>query len=260
MDQFSNGYQSHEHSLEVLGLIERFNDFMDSITSIADMGCGEGLDVNWWARKEYIETTEDAQGNIHETLRPHNYRVYAVDKNIAQIDKESLPDTVNYIQGDFEKPLLSRPVDFMWCHNSFQYATNPLNTLKIWNEQMVENGMLYIGMPVQSSYKHNRLVTRGNNYCYFNHNFLSLIYMLAVNGFDCRDAYFLKRKENPWLHAAVYKSQHAPMNPAETSWYHLAEKNLINDSMKNSLTKYGYIKQEDVIYAWLDRDFHYIQD
>lgn len=260
MDQFNNAYQSHDHSLEVLTLLEGYDDFMDSITSVADMGCGRGFDINWWARNEYTEITEDEHGNQQETVRPRNYRCYAVDKNIAQVNKEMLPDSVHLIAGDFEKPVLSRPVDFIWCHNSFQYATNPVNTLKVWNEQLVENGMLYIGMPYQSDYEHNRLVVRSGNYCYFNHNFLSMVYMLAVNGFDCRDAYFLKRRDNPWLHIAVYKSHHEPMNPSETSWYDLAEKNLINDHMKNSLDKYGYVRQEDILYAWLDKDFHKIED
>ena len=84
--------------------------------------------------------------------------------------------------------------------------------------------------------------------------------MLAVNGFDCRDAYFLKEAGDPWLHIAVYKTDHEPMDPVETSWNDLAAKNLLNDSMKNSLNKYGYLRQEDIMYAWLDKDFHFIQD
>ena len=50
MDRFNNAHQSHEHSLKVLELVSKYDDFMDSLTSVADMGCGEGLDINWWAR------------------------------------------------------------------------------------------------------------------------------------------------------------------------------------------------------------------
>lgn len=260
MDLFNNEHQSHEHSLEVLNLVNRYEDFMNSIGSVADMGCGTGADIVWWANAEYTETSEDAQGNIYETVRKRNYKCFAVDKNISQIDKNTLPANVNVISSDFERRSLPIPVDMIWCHNSFQYAVNPLATLKLWNEQMNENGMLYICIPYQSTYQNNRLVLRSNSFNYYNHNFLSMVYMLAVNGFDCRDAYFLKRRENPWLHMAVYKSHQAPMDPAQTSWYDLAERNLINDSMKNSLNRYGYIKQEDILYAWLDKDFHYVED
>ena len=82
---------------------------------------------------------------------------------------------------------------------------------------------------------------------------------MAVNGFDCRDAYFLKKKENPWLHACVYKSPHEPMDPTKTTWYDLIDKGLINESMKNCMLKYGEMRQEEIYYAWLDRDFHLIE-
>lgn len=114
MDRFNNSHQSHEHSLKVLELVSNYDDFMDSLTSVADMGCGEGLDINWWARNEYIEIIEDEQGNVTETIRPRNYRCYAVDKNIKQINKEMLPDSVNIIEGNFERRVLSRPVDMIW--------------------------------------------------------------------------------------------------------------------------------------------------
>jgi SAM-dependent methyltransferase len=244
----------------MLNLINSYDDFMDSVTSVADFGCGSGMDINWWARNEYIEYTEDDNGNVFETVRPRNYKCYAVDRDLKQITPELLPDNVHLIEGNFENKLLPTKVDLIWCHNSFQYVTNPLNTLKLWNEQMVENGLLYIAMPYQTSYLNNRLVTRSHNFAYFNHNFLSMVYMLAVNGFDCRDAYFLKRRDDPWMQLAVYKTGIAPMDPAKTSWYDLAEKNLINDSMKNSLNAFGYIRQEDILYAWLDKNLYRIED
>ena len=260
MDQFNNSHQSHAQSIKVLELINQYDDFMDSVTTVADMGCGGGFDINWWARNEYIEVVEDDQGNEHETIRPRNYMCYAVDKNLKQITPDLLPDSVHQIEANFERRVLPRQVDVMWCHDAFQYVTNPIGTLKLWNEQLVENGMLYIGLPYQTSYKNNRLVARSRSGVYFNHNFLSMVYMLAVSGFDCRDAYFLKQKEDPWMHAVVYKSRHEPMDPGVTSWNDLADKNLINDSMKLSLGKYGMLKQEEIIYGWLDKNFYLIED
>jgi len=46
------------------------------------------------------------------------------------------------------------------------------------------------------------------------------------------------------------------MDPKTTSWYDLADLNLLNDSVMNSLNKYGYVKQEEIITTWLDKDFH----
>jgi len=81
--------------------------------------------------------------------------------------------------------------------------------------------------------------------------------MLAVNGFDCNDAYFLKEENDPWLHVAVYKSDVAPMDPKTTTWYQLAEKNLLNDSVVACLNKYGYVRQEELVTSWLDKDFYF---
>lgn len=260
MALFNNGLQSHAHSLTVLDHIRKYDDFLDTITTVADMGCGNGHDINWWSRLEYLEISEDSSGNEHENWRKRNYICYAVDRDIKQIETGMLPDNVHAIEGDFEKRVLSRAVDFMWSHDSFQYALNPLNTLKVWNEQMNENGMLCITIPQQNAYVYNRLVVRSHSHAYFNHNFLSLVYMLAVNGFDCRDAYFLKERNDAWLHAAVYKSNHAPMDPSTTTWHDLAEKRLINDSMINSVDKYGYVKQEDILCTWFDGNWHKIED
>jgi trans-aconitate methyltransferase len=261
MDQFNNAHQSHQHALHTLERIAQFSDYLDSLETVADMGCGSGMDINWWARLETIDEIEHDDGRIERISRPRNLKCYAVDQNVSQIEPEMLPASVKIINGDFEKQrVLSREVDFIWSHNSFQYAVNPLNTLKLWNEQMNVNGMLAVCFPMQSNYVYNRLISRSTNYSYFNHNFISLVYMLAVNGFDCRDAYFLKNKDDPWLHACVYKSNIPPMDPTKTSWYDLADKQLINDSMINSLNKYGYMRQEDIYYVWLDRDWHLVED
>jgi hypothetical protein len=80
--------------------------------------------------------------------------------------------------------------------------------------------------------------------------------MLAITGFDCRDAYFYRKENSSWLYAAVYASEHGPMPDA--TWYDLAERNLINDSMIASVNRYGYARLEDTIVAWLDKDFYQI--
>ena len=55
MNIFKSDTDSHQHSLETLNLIANYDDFMDSITTICDMGCGVGLDLAWWATKTYLD-------------------------------------------------------------------------------------------------------------------------------------------------------------------------------------------------------------
>ena len=80
--------------------------------------------------------------------------------------------------------------------------------------------------------------------------------MLAVNGFDCRDAYFKVSPDNSWLSVAVYKTEIEPLNPQTTTWYDLSDLGLLNDSVVNCIQRFGYVRQEEIITSWLDKDFY----
>lgn len=250
MVPFKNAYESHQHSLKTLEVLYGYDSFLDSLEVVADFGCGHGLDTNWWAT---LETRDDPP-------EPRNYTVCAVDINLSKFSKETAElKNVHRFEYDFDDgtEILPRPVDLIWCHDSFQYVINPLTTLKCWNQQMNVNGMLLLVLPQATHYAYNRLQTNSHHWQYFNHNLVNLIYMLAVNGFDCNDAYFYKEQNDPWIHAAVYKSNIAPMNPKTTTWHHLAELNLVNDSIQDCLNRYGYVRQEEIVTAWLDKDFYF---
>lgn len=249
MDNFRNKYESHEHSMRVIELISTYDSFMESLTVIADMGCGAGLDLNWWAT---AETRDDPP-------IPYNYVCYAVDRDLSQLG-ENLPSNIIPLQGNFEEKIIPRTVDLMWSHDSFQYAINPLQTLKNWNEQMTVNGMLVMILPQTSNYQYNRFVNRVYDGCFFQYNICSLLYMLAVNGFDCKDSYMYKAPNDPWIHLAVYKSDIPPMDPASTRWYDLADKGLLHESLLASINKYGHLRQEDIILPWLDKDWYFAKD
>lgn len=245
---FRNAYESHEHSLQTLELILGYDSFLDSLHKIADFGCGAGLDSQWWAT---LESRDDPP-------EPRNYIVYAVDQDTEQIEKEIL-DTPNVhaVSADLEHPDFPlRNLDLIWCHDVFQYMINPMSTLRNWNLTMSANGMLMLSFPQNISYQYNRLQHNSRNGCFYNHSILSLMYMLAVNGFDCKDAYFYKNVNDPWIYAAVYKSSVLPMDPRTTTWAQLADLDLVNDSVKESINRYNYVRQEDILVTWLDRDFY----
>ena len=247
MTQFANPHLSHDHSLEILNLLYGYDSFLDSLTVIGDMGCGSGLDAAWWAT---LETRDDPP-------EPRNYRVYAVDRTLNKIDDEiRATENIRWIEGNFEEyGILPELLDLVWAHDSFQFVTSPLHTLSVWNRQMNNNGMLVMALPQTINYAYNRLTFRTHSYSYYNYNISNLVYMLAVNGFDCRDAYFYKNVETDWIYLAVYKAE-APMDPSTTSWFDLADKNLLHPSVVNSLDRYGHVRQEDIVYPWLDKDFY----
>lgn len=252
MDQFKNPQESHKHSLDILNILYEYDSFMDSIEVVADMGCGTGLDVEWWAT---LNTRDDPP-------EPHSYLCYAVDKNIKQLDPEILKANPNIvpIQGDFSSNrLIPRQIDLLWCHDAFQYVMNPLDTLHLWNNNMNVNGMMVLSLPQHQTYEFNRIKTRSFSGCYYHYNVCNLMYMLAVNGFDCRDCYVWMDTNNSWMHFAVYKSID-PLDPKTTTWHDLIDLRLVNDSVINCINKYGHVRQEELLFTWLDKDWRFAKN
>jgi SAM-dependent methyltransferase len=248
---FKNPEESHEHSLDVLNMLYQYDSFLDSLEVIADMGCGSGLDAQWWAQL----TTRD------DPPEPHDYIVYAVDKDISKIDDAILKQNHRILtfQNDFNVVALPRQVDLMWSHDSFQFSTNPLATLRHWNSLMNENGMLVLNVPMQTTYSYDRLQTRSFSGTYFTYNICNLTYMLAVNGFDCRDCYIYMAPNYGWIHFAVYKSR-VPFDHETTSLFDVADAGLLSDSAMSSLNKYGHLRQEELMFTWLDKDWRFAKN
>jgi trans-aconitate methyltransferase len=249
MALFKNAYDSHRHSLEILNLVYGYDSFLENLRTIVDVGCGEGLDAQWWATL----TTRDV------LMEPHNYTVYAVDQNISQLDPGMLEENSNIIpvQANFETRCIPKQADLIWAHDVFQYARDPLKCLAAWKSMLNVNGMLIMAVPQTTYYYNNRLVVANHSNQYYSYNILNLMYMLAISGFDCRDAYFYRKENSPWLYAGVYATEYNPL-PDHATWHDLAERNLINDSVINSVNKFGHARLEDVVVSWFDRNLYQI--
>lgn len=239
---------STRHSLTILNQLYEYDSFLDSLKTIADMGCGTGEDITWWATL----TTRD------DPPVPHNYTCFAVDHDPSKLAR--IPDLPNIkkMQRDFNQLCLPVKVDLMFSHDSLQYSTNPLATLKQWNEMMNVNAMLVLAVPQHSGVEYNRYYSRSYSGCFYHYTPTNLIYMLAINGFDCRDAYLLKRFNDPWIHVAVYKTDREPVDPATTGWLDLVDKNILHPSIESSIVQHGYLRQEDIVMPWLDRENYFV--
>lgn len=240
--------QSTRHSQHILDCLREYDSFLDSLRTIAVMGCGTGEDVTWWAT---LETRDDPP-------EPYNYKVFAVDLDKSKLS--AVPDLENVYKfnRDFNTRCLPSQVDLMYAHDCLQYSHAPLATLQAWNQMMNVNAMLVLAVPQHSGVEYNKYYSRTYSGCYYHYTPTNLIYMLAVNGFDCRDAYLLKRYGDPWINLAVYKSDIAPMDPATTSWVDLVDTGLLHPSVVNSINQYGYLRQEDIVMPWLDRENYFV--
>ena len=238
-----------DHNIKTLNLLNGYDTFLESLRTICDMGCGSGGDITWWAM---LESKDDPP-------IPYNYNCFAVDRDGYKLSQVPDLENIRKINRDFtERRILPIDIDLIWSYDSLQYSTNPLETLRFWNEQMTVNGMLVLHVAQTNGVEYNRYYGRTYNNCYYNYTPTSLMYMLAVNGFDCRDAYLMKKAQDPWIHMAVYKSDIGPMDPKTTTWFDLADKNLLHPSVVQSISKHGFLAQEDVIMPWLDKENYYI--
>ena len=112
---------------------------MLSITSMVDLGCGFGDDLEWWATR----TTRD---DVPIAL---DIKCTGVDlrPNLALLNKYP---SIAYQSVDFEDTIIPHPngFDILWCHDAFQYAQNPIATLTKWWHIASPGAMLYICVPI----------------------------------------------------------------------------------------------------------------
>jgi SAM-dependent methyltransferase len=243
MAHFKNAQQSHQHSLQTLNELYEHDDFMESVGRMVDLGCGyEALDLQWWATR----TTRDED--------PLPLKIQCTGMDLLEKLSTEAKVSASYQQVDIETVCQAKHgYDVLWCHDTFQYMTNPLKTLSNWWHLSAENGMLVLIVPQTTNIEFNKLAFDQPSCCYYNHTLVSLIHMLAVNGWDCSAGFFSKQPNDPWLRSIVYRSNHLPRDPRKTSWYNLAEQGLLPASAVDSINKHGYLRQHDLLLPWLDK-------
>lgn len=247
MNIFKSDQDSHNHSLQTLNLIANYDDFLDSIKVIVDMGCGSGADINWWATKTYLSD--------NQIPMPYNYTCYGVDLDLGSAPSLYQSENIRWVTEDFDNLNENLKADLIWSHDSFRFSTNPLQTLRRWNSMLNPDGMLVLIVPQTVNIVYNRPVVTGLSYSYFSYNICNLLYMLAVNGFDCRGGHFYKEANDPWIHCVAYKSPHAPMNPAKTNLYNLQALDLLPQTAQDMINTYGFIKQDQLQTHWLNGQY-----
>jgi SAM-dependent methyltransferase len=247
---FRNHEESHQHSLQTLNTLFEYDDFMESIGTLIDLGCGTGLDLEWWATR----TTRD------EVPVPLNIRCTGVDQGPAPAVVRKYSNIVYNIL-DFEsteKLSKKSKFDVLWCHDAFQYCINPLATLAKWNRIAEDGGMLIMAVPQTTNMDIRQLSFVQPSGCYYHHTVVSLMHMLAVNGWDCRSGFFQKKPNDNFIHVIAYKSDHAPMDPKTTTWYELVEKNLLPDTAAASVQRHGCVRQQDLVLSWIDKNLSWL--
>lgn len=242
---FRNPEESHAHSLHTLNWLYEHDDFMASVDTLIDLGCGTGLDLEWWATR----TTRD------DNPEPLNISCTGLDLTETLPIARKYPN-ITYQKNNFEETIHTpkkKLYDVLWSHDSFQYAVHPLETLALWHSIAAPGAMLCLTVPQTTNVEHRKLSFIQPAGCYYHYTLVNLIHMLAVSGWDCASGFFLKHANDPWLHAVVYRSDVAPMD-TRSSWYQLADTGLLPESAVASVNKYGHLNQNDLVLPWLDKN------
>jgi SAM-dependent methyltransferase len=239
---FVDDQQSHKHSLNTLRVLDEFNDFKASIKNMLDLGSGNGLDLDYWA---------NMTDNRVENPQPLNIKCVGLDTNPKQPYKNK---NITLVKHDFNSsdrlPFSERKFDVIWCHNTLQFAHNPLTLLGAVSRQMAVNSMLYLCVPSTINVVHHKFknYTFANQYATF--TLTQLIYLLALNGFDCADAYFKKPAFEDYIEVIVYKNQ----DPVDynLSWYELDALGLLSENMSGIINRIGYLTDNGLVTKWID--------
>ncbi len=95
------------HAESVLGQLREYDSFLESLRTIADMGCGTGQDITWFAT---LASRDD-------NPEPYNYTCFAVDIAGSKLAQVPDLDNITKIERDFTKPsILPTNIYLMFAH------------------------------------------------------------------------------------------------------------------------------------------------
>jgi SAM-dependent methyltransferase len=236
-------------SMKILSTLREHDDFMESIRTLVDLGCGSGEDLSWWA----TQTTRE------DSPRPLNIRCWGVD-TVDQLGPVKKHPNVTYQATDFET-VVHPPkdqFDVLWCHDAFQYCIDPLGTLTKWRDIASEGAMLVIAVPETMRVQQRQLAFHLPSGVIYHYTVASLIHMLALTGWDCRSGFFQQPAGDPWIRAVVYKTNKPVLDPKKTTWYDLVADQRLPESAERSIHAHGYLRQQDLVVPWLDHNLSWL--
>jgi SAM-dependent methyltransferase len=241
--RFRSPEESHAHSLRTLEILSGFDDFMENTRSMIDLGCGTGLDLEWWATR----TTRD------DSATPLNIRCMGVDRP-ATLGMAYRHNNITYRSQDFETEFTAqkKPFDVIWCHDSFQFVLDPFSTLRQWKKLLASNGTMFLIVPQSTNLEFNRQAYDQIDGVYWNWTVVGLMHVLAVCGWNCAEAFFRKDPDDPWIHAALRNTGDPPRDPRTTTWYDLVEHGMLPDSAVKCIKRHGFLRQRDLALTWID--------
>jgi SAM-dependent methyltransferase len=235
--------ESHEHSLQTLTLLDGFDDFKASIKHLADFGCGQGKDLEFFANMREL-TEEGLPG------RYLDFNCVGFDISAETLTPQRHNITYKNLDLNTEGPIWSVPFDIIWCHDVMQYIHSPVNFLRLCNNSLNTGGMIYLHVPTTVNVMHHIFQHYTPSQHLNTFTVTQIIYLLAINGFDVKDFYMNKHKYDDNIEVVCYKERD-PL-PYGTSWYEMVDMDILSDNIKEVVLSNNILSDQGLLITWLD--------
>ena len=236
----SNNSSSNIHSTQMLWQLSIFHEFMESVDTVLDVGCGDGHDALWWATATDLD---------EDNPQPLNINVTGLDITNS-INLDEVPKNLTFKYDDWNTVNFKDQFDVVWTHNTLQQTNDPLKFLHKMNEFCATGGMLALSFPATSNMFYGDPDYRIYQEAPHSITMIHLIYMLVLSGFNCNDGYFMKQPGTNTISAVVYKDTDEVFTHGERP---LADyTSLLPNSCKQQLTKYNYLTNKSLLLTWIN--------
>ena len=218
-----------------------FGEFMESIDTVIDVGCGNGHDALWWANA--------TDGNEEDPL---NLGINVIGLDIKdRIDPTlKIPSNLTFKFENWNIVKFKKQFDVVWTHNTIQETQDPLKFLHKMNEFCADGGMLALSFPTTSNMFYGDPDYRIYQQAPHSITMIHLIYMLVLSGFNCNEGFFTKQPGTNIISAIVYKDTDEVYAHGERPLADFID--LLPDSCKEQLKKYNYLTNKNLLLRWLD--------
>lgn len=160
--------QHHRFALELLEPV--FGPMVGTGKSVLDLGCGEGLQAEWFLENGFDVLATD----LKEPSR---------DVPFVTADVELL-----YIKDEFDGTDESQLFDFVWSHHVLEHIFDPFSAICEVHRVLKPSGWFVCVVP-----DIDRVISNGHIH---NYSVPLMLYHLAACGFDCSRAWYRQRRSH----------------------------------------------------------------
>lgn len=216
----------------------------DQSLNVLDVGCGLGLQANWWASQR--PKLDDDRFGLKASTECHAVDLYPPDAEFA--------NNFYFKQEDYHNLSFSNEqFDIVWSHYSLEYSATPFKALAEWRRVCKPDGHLYITVPCSFRKKFGKIHTelKPGQQSWF--TIVNLIYMLAYTGWLPKDAFFQADVRRGIVRGIIPANPEQPtaLDPLEVNLYDLADRGVFDRWVTAMINDRGTFDETNLVITWV---------